>query len=409
MTVVEEKQAVMQQRDDADRRKNQKVYKFQGVRKHLDVLKECNTQMKNIQEKIAQMTERFNVRIEEFRKSTGQKELFDAQAEIQQAINTLQKEKDLLTTDLKKSGAELKTLSQSVGEEKKKLNMKSATELRNKLQAIDSRIREKPLSSKEEKEISAEKNRIIKLLSMQDIFKEKDEKIKDMEEKKRVKETELTVKKQELEVQRNKLNDVTAKIGKIKKIIYPEDVKKLQEIKATLIQEKNTVLARKNSELEVMEEKAKEYELKSVEIEKARKQKDALVEQEVVIAELIKSKEEEEGKLSANPCEQLKSLKTALSSQEALHARSPKAVLSLPMPVVGQLAQFAIAIPKKIADITAAKAQIDAIAANEEKRFEQRRQTIVQAVSTLSEQIRSEKKKLDAMPRPVFPRLFEQN
>ncbi|KAI5171407.1 hypothetical protein NEFER03_0766 [Nematocida sp. LUAm3] len=390
---------------EQSKRKPQKKFKFQGVKKHLDLMKQLNNDIKELEEKILQSKERVDSRIEEFRKQTGQKDLFDSQEETRKGLESLKKERDVMRTDLKSVSVELKTLMQTVGEEKKKLNMKGAAELRNRLAQIDNRIREKPLSSKEEKEISTEKNRVIKLLSMQDIFKEKDEKIKELEDLKKTKESAYSAKKQEAENFQSKLNEINNKIGKIKKATLPEDIKGLQEKIAEMIEQKKTLFEQKKNEFSLMEKKSEEYELKAAEVEKAKTAKSALVDQEKLIEKLSHERSEVERDLNENPCENLKALKMALLSQTS-HTKKSHLVknISLPFSIVSQLVQFNMNIPKNFSEIDESIKKIDQIFSQEEKNFEQRKSEIHKKISSFDVKISEEKKKLDTMPRPSFPK-----
>ncbi|KAI5191916.1 hypothetical protein NEMIN01_1734 [Nematocida minor] len=390
-----------------NRKKNQKLFKFQGVGKHLSVLRECTAQIKEIEEKVAAKKQRLDARIEEFRKATGQKELYDTKDEIQKKIEEIQKEKGTMGAELKQAVQELKTLSHAVGEEKKKLNMKSTSELRNKLSIIDNRIIERPLSSKEEKDISTEKNRIIKLLAMQDIFKEKDEKIKEMEDQKKKKEAAFSIKKQELDLQIKKLAEINSKLGKIKKTAYSEDIKKMQGDIAALIEEKKSLFEEKKNEIVVMEKKEKEYELKSAEIETAKKHKMALFEQEKVISDLMEQREKLESDLHSNPSEQLKSISSALRMQKMSVQKGRAAKISLPFHLVSQLVKFNIPIPKTSADIETTLQKIEEIFQNEENTFLSKKQQISAKIAQVNEKIKSEKEAHQKMPRPVFPRISE--
>lgn len=389
-----------------ERKKPQKVFRFQGMRKHLDILRGYSERIREIEETVVQTRQRLDARIEEFRKQTGQKELFDAKKEIQAQIEVLQKERVQMVADLKETNLELRTLSQSVGEEKKKLNMKSATELRNRLASIESRIREKPLSSKEEKEISNEKNRLLKLLSMQDIFREKDEQIKELEDQKKIKETAVSIKKQEIDHQYRKLTEVTNQIGKIKKTVYPEDVKKMQEAVSALTSEKKELIEKKKEELAVIEQKSKEYEAKSAELERAKGQKDALVKQEQVIANLSQEKDVLEQGLLGDPCEQLNHLKKALGHQKTVLA-STKGPITLPFHLVSQLLKFSIGIPKKSDELDQAINKIDQIYSTEEENFVAKKEELNSKIEKIASQINEERKALEKLPRPVFPRMSE--
>lgn len=393
--------------DQENARKNQKLFRFQGVGKHLNILRECTVQIKEIEEKIAATKQRLEGRIEEFRRSTGQKELYDSKDEIQKKIADLQKEKQAMAVELKQAVQEFKTLSQSVGEEKKKLNMKSTTELRNKLNSIDSRIRERPVNSKEEKELSTERNRIIKLLSMQGIFKEKDEKIKEMEDQKKTKESLFSVKKQELEIQNKMLTEVNEKLGKIKKTVYPEEIKKMQQDLSAMIEQKKELISRKKEELVVMEKKEKEYDLKAAEIELAKQHKNALIEQEKTISDLLEEKEKMESELHGNPSEKLKGARRALETQKATLQKGKNSAVSLPFHLVSQLVKFNIPIPKTVADIEKTLQKIDETAEKEEKNFHTMKQKMSAEITELNEKIKREKENHQKMPRPVFPRISD--
>ncbi|KAI5188716.1 hypothetical protein NECID01_0329 [Nematocida sp. AWRm77] len=405
MTSVQEREVTSTEHIQ-ERQRPQRGPRFFGMKKHLDVLKGYNNRLREIDEQVGRTKERIEARIEEFRKQTGQKELYDTKKEVQEKIDVLQKEKAEMLKDLKETNQALRTLSQSVGEEKKRLNMKSTVELRNKLASIESRIIEKPLSSKEEKEISNEKNRLIKLLSMQDIFREKDEKIKIMEDQKKSKETLVSVKKQEVEKQYKKLTDVINKINMSKKEPYPEDVKSMKELLTTLNEEKKELYEKKKEEQVVIDKKAKEYEAKSAEMEKAKEKKKALVEQEKVISDLSEQKEELEKSLQKDPCEQLTSLKKTLGVQKSVQSSS-KSALSLPFHLVSQLINFKIAIPKVVGDIDSAIAKIDTIYDAEEASFQDKKKEISEGIEKLAAQIKKEQKTLEKLPRPVFPKMAE--
>ncbi|KAH9386260.1 uncharacterized protein NEMAJ01_1156 [Nematocida major] len=386
----------------------QKVFKFQGVGKHLRVVKECNISIRDIEERIIATRQRVESRVEEFRRSTGQKELYDKKDEIQARLNELLVEKQTLRTELKTAVQDLKTLSQSVGEEKKKLNMKSTSELRNRINSIDSRIRERPVNSKEEKELSTEKNRIIKLLAMQDIFKEKDEKIKEMEDQKKRLEALFSVKKQEIDIQTGLLSDVNAKIGKIKKTVYPEDIKKMQEDIVRMQEEKKAHIKAKREEQAIMEKKAQEYELKAAEIELAKQHKTALIDQEKVISDLFEEKEKLEAELQGNPSETLGSIRKNLLAQKSSGAQKGKsAELAIPLHLVNQLVKFNIAIPRTQEDIDKTVLKVDEIKKVEELNFLSRKQKMTATIAELSEKIQAEKEAHKKMPRPVFPRISE--
>lgn len=384
-----------------EKTKTQRFMSFQGIGKHLSVVREQKERIKNAEERIGKIKEKIDERIAEFRKQTGQKELFDAKSSVQQVLDALMKEKSAMGAELREINQNLRTLMQSVGEEKKKLNMKSATELRNKIQNIDNRIRESPISSKEEKALSAEKNRIIKLLSMQDIFKEKDEKIKEMEDIKKTKDAAFSVKKQEIENQQKKLTEINNKINKLKKTAFPEDIKKMQEEVLQLIEEKKEALESKKKEMAIMDEKSKEYEKKAEEMERIRQIKQALDTQRDIIAALIKEKGDYEDNLhKSNPCEQLNSLKSALQRQKSFVSKNVKTNISLPFHLVSQLIQFNIHIPTVSSDIEKTIEKIDHIFNKEEKAFEKHKADLLERINTLQEKIREEKKKLDGMPRP---------
>jgi len=406
MTSVRERESTKVEAND-EKKRPQSNFKFQGVRKHLDILREYNDKIHAAEDKIQELKERVTQRIEEFRKSTGQKELFDAKDEIQKRIEVLQKEKNAAHNDLKQAGQELRALSQAVGEEKKKLNMKSTTELKNRLEAIENRIREKPLSSKEEKEISSEKNRLIKLLSMQDIFREKDEKIKEMEEQKKSKESALTVKKQELDHQFAKLTEVNNKIGKIKKTAYPEEIKKMQETQNALIEEKKSIIEKKKEELAVMEKKAQEYKLKSAEIEKAKEQKNALVAQEKIVQDLSEKRNHLEESLQKNTGDQLKVLKSTLEMHIKVLSQAGKSQVALPFNVVSQLLTYGVEIPSTVEKVKKAIQVIEKKAAEEEKTFLSQREKILSQIEEAAKEVKKEQAKLEKMPRPVFPRFDE--
>lgn len=392
----------------AERKKPQKVFRFQGIKKHLDVLKEQTTKIKGLEEKIRVTTERLSARIEEFRKQTGQKELYDKKTELQSKIDALKKERAAMIAETKGISQELRAMMQAVGEEKKKLNLKSSTELKNKLLHIENRIREKPLTSREEKEISAEKNRIVKLLSMQDIFKEKDEKIKELEDKKKAKDTELSIKKQEIELQLDNLKEVNTKIEKTRKTLYPDDIKKMQADVKKAIEEKKAEQERKREEIAVMEKKSKEYELKSAEIEKAKQHKADLQKQEELIAQLQKKKEEVEAKIKSNPKEQLKSLAASLSVYErTIPSSVQKGPLSLPMQIVNQLIRYRVDIPKTKAEIQGTLEKIQQISVSEEKAFHEKKEKLTSELEGINASIKAEREKHQKLPRPVFPRLFE--
>ncbi|KAI5181747.1 hypothetical protein NEOKW01_1911 [Nematocida sp. AWRm80] len=388
-------------------RKEMKEFKFTGVKKHLGALKECNNKIKEIEEKIVQTKERVDQRIEEFRKLTGKKELYDTRTELQEKVKTLKNEKNEMISELSKVNQELKELSQSVGEEKKKLNMKSTVELRNQLNSIDNRIRERPMSSREEKEISAEKNRIIKLLSMQDMFKEKDEKIKEMDDKKKTKEKLLSIKKQEIENTLKSLTDINNRIGSLSKVSYPADITKMQESINALIKEKKTYMAARKEAFAVMEQKSREYELKAAEIEKAKQHKNDLIAQEKVISDLFHEKEKIELDLQGNPCEQLKTLKTALIQYKNSLDKGVKTTLLIPFHIVAHLVKFNIAIPKESSDIEKTIKKINEIAVSEEKNFLEKKNRMNDHIKEISSRIAQEKEKLGKMPKPVFPRFSE--
>ncbi|KAI5187314.1 hypothetical protein NEHOM01_2087 [Nematocida homosporus] len=388
---------------EQQKKKNSKVLKFQGIGKHIDVLRECNSKIKSIEERIVQDKERIESRIEEFRKQTGQKELFDSKDEAQKAIDLLSKEKSAMTEELKRTSQDLRALMTAVGEEKKRLNMKSATELRNKKEQIKNRIRDKPHSSKEAAEMCSELSRIEKLISMQDMFKEKDEKIMEMEKAKKAQEFALSIKRQELEHQQKKLNEVSAKIGKVKKTAYPEDIKRLQEEVKVLIEEKRVLLEAKRAEHEVMVAKAAEYEVKAAEIEKARAHKAALEEQEKQIESLLLARDELETELASNPSGSLRTLRTVLPGYK-LQRTSRGCALALPLSVVSQLGQFNITIPKSAVEIDAVLAEIDTAIVREDGKFEAKKSSLMAQLQDLSGRIAKERQKHGELPRPVFPR-----
>lgn len=393
------------EKQEETKKSNQKLFKFHGVGKHLNVLKVCTIRIKEIEETIVEKKEKLDSRIKEFRKATGQKELFDSRDEIQTKIDEVQKEKSTVGAELKETALELRTLSQSVGEEKKKLNMKSTSELRNKIKLIDTRIRERPLSSKEEKDISTEKNRIIKLLAMQDIFKEKDEKIKEMEDEKKKKEALFSVKKQELDMLIKKLGEINTKLGKIKKTAYPEEIKNLQASIESLVKEKKGLIEEKKNEIVLMEEKEKEYDLKSAEIEVAKKHKNALFDQEKVISDLMEQKERLEGELLTNPTEQLKSISSALKMQKISMGEGKQSKISLPFHLVSQIVKFNIKIPKTPGEISSTLQKIDELSQVEEENFLSRKQKLSEEIAAVKEKIKNEKEAHQKMPRPVFPRI----
>lgn len=402
MNSVEERKP---EKQEDIKKSSQKLFRFHGVGKHLNVLKVCTSQIKEIEEAVVKKKERLDSRIKEFRKATGQKELFDKKEEIQTKLEEVKKEKAALGAELKQATQDLKALSQSVGEEKKKLNMKSTSELRNKIKQIETRIRERPVSSKEEKDLSTEKNRIIKLLGMQDIFKEKDEKIKEMEDNKKAKEAVMSVKKQDYETLTKKLGDINTKLGKIKKTVYPEDIKRLQDEINALIAQKKSLIEEKKKEIAVMEEKEKEYDLKSAEIEMAKKHKEALLGQEKVISDLMEQKEKLETELLSNPTEQLKSISSSLRMQKIAMGEGRQSKISLPFHLVSQIVKFNITIPKTPGEISTTLLKIDELSQIEEENFLSRKQKLSEKISALNEKIKSEKDTHQKMPRPVFPRI----
>ncbi|EHY66406.1 hypothetical protein NEAUS04_1083 [Nematocida ausubeli] len=399
--------AVNERKQEDDTKKNQKQFRFPGVKKHFTTVKGYTTEINQLKDTIESTKKRLNSRIEEFRKQTGQKELYDSRDQIQEKIAELQKEKKRMFDEVNIARNELRELSQTVGEEKKMMNMQSTADLKNKLMSIDNRIIEKPLNVKEERDISNEKNQIRKMLSMQDIFKEKDEKIKEMEDQKKKKEAVLSVKKQELEIQNKLLLEVKEKIDAVKKTVYPEDIKKMQASVASINAEVAVLSKKRTDEFEIIKKKSEEFDLKAAEIEVAKSRKDALIEQEKLISDLQEDKEKMEMNLHGNPAEKLKCVKSSLSKYN-IPAKSGKSqLITLPLHLVSQLVMFRIAIPKTVADVEKTLQKIDTVVKAEEESFLSKKEQLSIDIAAIAEKIQKEKETHKKMPRPVFPRLLE--
>ncbi|OAG32562.1 hypothetical protein NEIG_01672 [Nematocida sp. ERTm5] len=399
--------AVRERKPEEDTKKNQKQFKFPGAKKHFDIVRECTTEINRIKDTIESTKDRLKSRIEEFRKQTGQKELYDSKDKIQAKITELKQEKKKLSDEVIQAKNELKELSHAVGEEKKKLNMQSTAELKNKLNSINNRIMEKPVNVKEERELSAEKNQLIKLLSMQGIFKEKDEKIKEMEDQKKKKEANLSVKKQELEIQSKLFVDIQEKIGAIKKTVYPEDIKKMQADIAAMNADITALSQKRTEEFETMRKKSEEFDLKAAEIELAKSRKNALVDQETLISSLQEEKDTMEKSLHGNPSEKLKSVKSALSKYATAPQKGKSSMVTLPMHLVNQLVMFRISIPKTTADVEKTLKKIDMVAKSEEENFLSKKEQLSADIAAITEKIKKAKEAHQKMPRPVFPRMLE--
>jgi hypothetical protein len=384
----------------------QKRARFPGIEKHLSLVKEYTQMLKHANKSFEDVDKLLGERIEEYRKEIGQKELYDRKDSLSGEIKSLSSRKGELILQIHAIRDELRNLAQSVSEEKKRLNMKSTAELEQTLKNIEMRIRERPLSAREEKDISTEKNRVTKLLGMQGIFKEKDDMIREMEKSKKKEEEELHVLKLELERKNEEMGELVKKIEKNKKIVYPEDIKRLQEEKKRIIKERNEIREKKKVEFEAIDKKAEQYARKAAELEAAKERKERLVGQEQVIAGLCEKRARIEGEMNDDPCVQLRSLIFSIKKFEVDGKEGSKRI-SLPFSILGTLMKFRLPVPKSGKEVGATIQAAEALALEEEDAFLKRKEEIRKSLAEMDEKILREKEVHKNMPRPAFPKMGE--